>query len=106
MSNVVHIQTETVTFDDWWALQVHKTGKVICQAKWNAITSPEGYHTRMLDKTTGEYVEVHLKATPQEIYDAQKRQNAEFFRSQNADSEKQFLRRPQQYLNQGGWEDG
>jgi hypothetical protein len=106
MTNVIKLQTEEVSFDDWWSLQVHKIGKVICQSKWNAITSEQGYHTKMLDKSTGEYVDIHLKATPQEIYDGQKRQNAELFRSQNSQDEKQFIRRPQQWLNQGGWLDG
>jgi len=101
--NIVQLNPQTVTFEDWWERQIHKTGKAICQMKWNAITSEEGYRTKMLDKSTGDYVEVHLKATPEEIFEGQKRQNKEFFKS---GEDRKFLRRPQQWLNQGGWMDG
>lgn len=97
------------TFDQWWDMQFHKIGKPLCKAKWDAITSPQGYRTRMLDKTTGEYVQIHLKATSDELLDAQKRQNKAFFEKhgygEKAQAEKQYLRRPATYLNQGGWED-
>lgn len=98
---------EPVTFDDWWALQFHKVNRAICEAKWNAITSEQGLHTRVFDKSSGEYMPLHLKATGKEIYAAQKRQNNEFFarHGYNNEREKQFLRRPQQWLNQGGWMD-
>ena len=104
--NVVQLKPEPA-FDDWWQLQHHKIGKVICQAKWNAITSEEGYHTRTLDKSTGEYFDIHLKASPQEIIEGQKRQNRAFYETHGYGKceEQKYLRRPQQWLNQGGWLD-
>lgn len=110
MSNVYAMQEPDVaTFEDWWERQLHKIGKPLCKVKWDAITSPEGYRTKMLDKTTGEYVSIHLKATPDELLEAQIRQNRAFYDrhgyGEKASAEKQFLRRPQQWLNQGGWMD-
>ena len=104
----IHTQAATATFEDWWDIQHHKLCKPICKAKWDAITSPEGYHTRMMDKSTGQYISVHLKATPEEILEGQKRQNRAFYEehgySENRDAKK-YIRRPQQWLNQGGWMD-
>lgn len=104
--NIVQLKPQP-TFDDWWERQMHKVGKVICQIKWDAITSEEGYHTRMMDKSTGEYIDVHLKASPQEIIEGQKRQNKEFYEVNGFKNKeaKNFVRRPQQWLNQGGWLD-
>lgn len=97
-------------FSDWWDIQFHKVNRAICKEKWDRITSPEGYTTKMLDKTTGEYIQgVHLKAEPEEIIEAQKRQNSAFFKLHGLGDEmqakKQFVRRPAQWLNQAGWED-
>lgn len=106
--NVVPIrEPETATFDDFWNLQFHKTGKVLCMAKWNEIVSEGGCHTKILDKTTGKYVDAHLKATPVEIVEGQRRVNSAFFERHGYDAgaEKQYVRRPIQFLNQGGWLD-
>ena len=106
IDKVVKLHPKTCGFEDWWALQVHKTGKLICKAKWDAITRPEGYHTTIIDKSTGDHVQVHLQATPEEILEGQRRQNKELFRNGPSEDDKQFLKRPQQWLNQGGWLDG
>ena len=110
MGDLFHLsqpEPEPALFDEWWSLQFHKTEKPLCKVKFDAITSPRGYHTRMMDKTTGEYVEIHLQATPEEILEAQKRQNKAFFERHGYanEHEKQFMRRPKQWLNQGGWLD-
>lgn len=103
-------ETDLAFFDEWWKIQVHKTGKLICMQKWKEITGPDGCETKVLDKSSGKYFDVHIKATGQEIYEAQKRQNSAFFRENGTAGEKmneakKFLRRPQQYLNQAGWLD-
>ena len=107
MSLIPFPQPEMSEFDEWWQLQFHKTGKVIAKAKWDAITSPQGCQTRILDKSTNEYIHVHLQASPQEILDAQKRQNKAFFERHgyNNEREKQFLPRPVTWLNRGGFLD-
>ncbi len=109
MSVLPFPEPELDCFDEWWNLQFHKTQKTLCKAKWEAITSPHGYKTKMMDNTTGEYVAVHLKASPQEILDATKRQNKAFFEKhgygEEAQRAKQFVRRPAQWLNQGGFDD-
>ena len=109
MSVLPFPQPELSHFDEWWSLQFHKTGKVMAKAKWDRITSPEGLTTRAMDKSTNEYVQIHLQASPEEIVDAQKRQNKAFFKQhgygEEAQKAKQYLRRPIQYLNQGGWLD-
>lgn len=104
---VLHMQPQTATFDDWWQIQFHKTDKVMCRAKWDAITSPTGLHTRALDKSTREYVQIHLKATPEEIYEGQKRKNKAFFDRYGYDNQeqRQFVERPLQFLNRGSWMD-
>ena len=103
-------QPELSHFDEWWSLQFHKTGKVMAKAKWDRITSPEGLTTRAMDKSTNEYVQIHLQASPQEIVDAQKRQNKALFDAYGFSGPalmeaKKYLRRPVQWLNQGGFWD-
>lgn len=111
MTNLLQMpQTEQALFDEWWKLQFHKVNRLLCRAKWLEIISPEGHATQIKDKSNNTYMDAHLQASPQEILEAQKRQNKRFFTQYGTsgpkyEEAKKFLRRPQQWLNQGGWMD-
>ena len=68
VSNVVPL-TKPVTFDDLWNAvpPERRIDKALCRAKFAAITSEQGLHTKNLDRDSGLFVAVHLKATPEEI---------------------------------------
>jgi hypothetical protein len=77
MTNVVQIKEanghelngHTADFEEFWDLfpAVKRLQKALCMAKWQAITSETGLDTRMLDRDAGQYAEIKLKATPEQI---------------------------------------
>jgi len=113
MGDVVKMQQqmpEKDSFDEFWLFypSVRRVQKALCRAKWNAITGP-GLHTRMLDKDSGQFVDIFLQATPREIIDGAKRY-ADKMRDPNGkygsyiDGGK-YVVSPAVFLNQGRWED-
>lgn len=69
MSNVHHLIRESVTasqFEELWKLWPNKSKKPIARAKYEAIVKG-GYITRTLDKDSGQYIELELSATPEQI---------------------------------------
>lgn len=52
-------------FEDIWKLWPNKSKKPLARAKYEAIL--EGLKTRTLDRDSGNYVEIELKATEDEI---------------------------------------
>lgn len=73
--NVVAIRQapEPNSFDELWLHfpPFRRDKKALCRARWDAITG-DGLQTRTLDKDSGQYVEIFLKATPEEIIAAAK----------------------------------
>lgn len=101
--NVVAINPEP-TFEDWWKLQHHKVEKMLCKAKWDAITSPGGTEGRVEDN--GTFTTIKLEASPSRIMRGWK----EFIKAwpRNADyslKDVQYMPRPRQWLNGARWED-
>jgi hypothetical protein len=96
-------------FNEWWTVYPKKVGKPLAQAKWNAITNG-GLRTRTLDKDSGTYVEIDLRATPEELIEGARRYD-ERNRKQGVgeygyvDNGK-YLCHPSTWLNQGRWMDG
>lgn len=108
MSNVLAMTRAEPSFDEWWRVYPKKVGKPLARAKWNAITG-DGLKTRTLDRDSGQYVEIELKATPEELlagarrYEQRNRKPGigEFGYVENG----KYLCHPSTWLNQGRWED-
>jgi hypothetical protein len=68
VSNVVPL-TKAVSFDDLWAAvpPEKRIDKALCRAKFTAIISEQGMHTKNLDRDSGLFIAVHLKATAEEL---------------------------------------
>lgn len=111
MTNVVPIQQPALdTFEEFWQAYPHprRVGKMLCKAKFNAIVGP-GLKTRTLDRDSGNFVEIELSATPEEIIAGVKRY-AE--RNRGTGTERygfkeggKFICHPATWLNQGRWLD-
>ena len=108
-SNVVPI-TQPDRFDEFWAACPKKVDKALTRAKFAAITSERGLKTRTLDRDSGMYIEVHLKATADELIKAMR----DYAWSQKADGSAfgsgvlkdggKFTMQPATWLNRGRWE--
>ena len=110
MTNVTQLHTATATFDDFWEAcpYCRRIGKVKARAKWDAITG-DGLKTRTLDRDSGQYMDIELKAAPETIiagmkaYDRSLRK--EGIGSWDYAVEPRFILHPATFLNQGRWED-
>ena len=104
--SVVELKPQA-SFDDFWAASPKRVGKPLTQAKWDAITSPHGLRTKTLDRDSGGYVEIFLKATPEELVDGMKRYARNLPRTADytITVEDRFLVHPATWLNQGRWMD-
>lgn len=107
--NVHVLKPQTATFDDFWKVYPRKIKRALALAKWNAITSEEGLKTKTLDKDSGTYVEIHLKATPEEILEGARRyreaQREPGTGNYGFKDGGKFIAHPANWLNQGRWED-
>ena len=112
MSNVHKLpvgnnRPEPGTFEEFWLHYPKKVGKPLAKAKWDAITGPDGLCTRTLDRDSGQYVGIDLRATPEEILDGVKRYRATQI-DKNTYSLKdggKYTCMPATWLNQGRWAD-
>lgn len=107
MSNVVPIsKIEADRFEDFWREYPKKVGKPLARAKFAAIVSG-GIRTRTLDKDSGQYVEIELCATAEEIIAGAKRYcdtqiDKNTYRLKDGGK---YILHPASFLNQGRWED-
>ena len=97
--NTVHQLKPAVKFDDFWQAYWRKVDKPLARARWDAITNG-GLATRNLDRDSGEFVPVTLKATPDEIMAGLKRYNKQIYTDK---TEIRFVKHPATWLNRGGW---
>lgn len=107
MNSVVQMpRTETATFDDFWRAFPKRVGKPLAKAKWDAITG-DGLKTRTLDKDSGTYVEIELKATADEIVAGAKKYSATQIDRQTyrLKDDGKYTCQPATWLNQGRWMD-
>ena len=91
-------------FDEFWSEYPRKVGKALARARWDAII--EGITTRTLDRDSGQYVALELKATADEIITglkAWKRANTSY----NGDFliEDRYIPHASTWLNRGMWQD-
>lgn len=99
MNITVLQQKKDSPFDQFWSRCLKKTDKALAKAKWDAITTT-GLSTRMLDKDSGQYVEVTLKATPEQIIEGMKQ-----YGLRNLETEDRYIMGPATWLNRGRWMD-
>ena len=112
MGDIVPIH-KTLTFDDFWKECPKKEKKAIAQAKWAAITSEHGLATRTLDRDSGMYIDLTLKATPEELVKAMKAyRQTQIAPMIGYETPRYFLKDdgkytlyPSTWLNQGRWMD-
>jgi hypothetical protein len=90
------------TFETFWAECPKKVGRIIAQARFDAITG-DGLHTRTKDRDSDTYVDVFLKAAPQEIIDGMKRYRKRVWITE--ETEARWILHPSTWLNRGGWLD-
>lgn len=106
--NVIPIRRPEDRFEEFWrAYPKKKVGKPICKAKWDAITNG-GLKTRTLDRDSGTYIEIELRATPEEIIAGVKRYaESQWDKSSSRfKDDGKFICNPATWLNQGRWMDG
>lgn len=107
MSNVIAmVKPALADFEEFWRWCPKKVGKPLAKSKWDAITG-EGLKTRTLDRDSGTYIEIELRATPEEIIAGTKRyyeRNKKTCGFGFKDDGK-FLLHPATFLNQGRWLD-
>jgi len=91
-------------FEEFWKVFPKQVGKQQAWAKWRQITSEEGMDTRALCKDSGEYLWIHVQATPERIIAGARR-----YRKNQTDPQtyrvKDFTCMPVTWLNNGRWED-
>lgn len=93
-------------FEEWWALVPKKVGKPLAKAKYMQVL--KGCETRTIDRDSGEYVTIELKATEQELIDGMRRYvdsliDRNTFKRKVED---RYLVHPSTWINQGRWQDG
>ena len=101
-------KTADEQFTTFWVAYPRKVGKPLARAKFLAITNG-GLRTRTLDKDSGQYVEIELQATAEEIIagatryaDAQIDRSGSVYRKKD---DGKFILYPETWLNKGRWLD-
>jgi hypothetical protein len=88
---------------------VKRTGKALARAKFRAIVTT-GMHTKTLDKDSGGFTPLFLKATPEEILAGARMYELCCRKPGKGTSgykdEGKYIKNPSTWLNQGCWEDG
>ena len=104
---IVKLHPEKLTFEDFWKVCPKKVGRALTRAKFDAITSDAGLQTRTLDRDSGNYVDIHLKATASELVSAMRRyEKAQTDpKTFGLKEDGKFTLHPATWLNQGRWMD-
>lgn len=93
-------------FEEVWRLWPRKDGKAIARTKYDAIIKG-GFRTRTLDKSSGQFIELELSATADQILagvkayvDSQIDKRTYRFRDDG-----KFIPHFATWMNRGGWMD-
>lgn len=91
-------------FEAFWTNYPRKVGKPLARAKFMAIVKG-GFRTKTMDKDSGQYVEIELDATPEEILAGTKRYALSLIdrNTFKRKIEDKFIAHPATFLNRGGW---
>lgn len=90
-------------FEAFWNLCPLKVGKLLAEAKFRSITNG-GLSTRTLDKSSGEYVQIFVKATASELIEAMRAYRQSRIDPLTYDT-KPYTLHPATWLNSGRWLD-
>jgi hypothetical protein len=93
-------------FAEFWSIYPKRVGKPLAKAKFDAIVKG-GFKTRTLDRDSGQFVEIEIEATADEII-AGTRRYVESLIDKNTFKRKiedKFIPHPATFLNQGRWAD-
>lgn len=108
MTSVVQIRPEQATddFATFWQHYPRKVGKLLARALFDSIVNG-GLKTRTLNKDSGQYVEIELHATAEEIVAGAKRYakaqvDPVTFRLKAGG---RYMLHPSTFLNSGRWLD-
>lgn len=104
MNPVVQLHPEIDPFEAFWKSCPLKVGKIIAKAKFDAITAPTGLSTRILDKSTGLYINAHLKATADDLIAAMRAYRQTRI-DPNTYQTKPYTLHPATWLNSARWLD-
>lgn len=110
MTNIVRLfpaaEAEPSRFEEVWKLWPRKDGKAIARTKYDAIIKG-GFRTRTLDKSSGQFIELELSATADQILagvkayvDSQIDKRTFRFRDEG-----KFIPHFATWLGRAGWED-
>lgn len=91
-------------FEEFWTNYPRKVGKPLARAKFMAIVKG-GFRTKTMDRDSGQYVEIELEATPEEILAGTKRYALSLIdrNTFKRKVEDKFIAHPATFLNRGGW---
>ena len=97
---------KSATFDDFWKACPKRIDKAMTIAKWNAITGG-GLKTKALDRDSGTYIDLELKATPEELIKAMSAYSRAQYNSMTGDWRDggKYIMGPATWLNRGRWMD-
>lgn len=93
-------------FEEVWKVWPNKNGKAIARAKFDAIVKG-GFRTKTLDKSSGQFVDLELAATPDEIIAGAKAYMASQIdrNTYRLKDDGKFIPWLQTWLGRAGWED-
>lgn len=99
-------QQHADAFEEFWFYYPRRVGKPLAKAKFNQITNG-GLKTRTLDRDSGQYVEIELSATPEELVEGAKRYRADQMDKNTfkIKDDGKYTCHPSTWLNQGRWMD-
>lgn len=91
-------------FEEFWRFYPRKVGKPLAKAKFEAIIKG-GYVTRTMDRDSGQFIEIELEATADEIIEGTKRYASSLIdrNTFKRKIEDKFIAHPSTFLNRGGW---
>lgn len=110
MNNVARLFPDAVAvpsrFEEVWKRWPNKAKKVVAKAKYDAIIKGK-YGTRTLDKDSGQYIEIELTATEEQILAGviayvESQIDKRTFRLRD---DGKFIPHLSTFLNQGRWQD-
>lgn len=111
MNNVLHLFPEPVAapvgdFEAVWKLWPNKAKKVLAKAKYDAILKG-GFKTRTMDKDSGQFVDIELAATPDDILAGVKAYVSSQIdkRTYRLKDDGKYIPHLSTFLNQGRWQD-
>jgi hypothetical protein len=112
MTNVLHLFAEPTAvaepsrFAELWATWPRKDGKAVARAKFDAIVRG-GFQTKTLDKPSGQYMDMELTATAEEIIAGAKAYMKSQIdtRTYRLKDDGKFIPHLSTWLGRAGWED-